>query len=205
MAEVVIGYFLEDVAQERFLQALVERIAQDLGWPREALRHTPRNVTGGQGMATTALRQFLRDMRRGRERPFDVLVVVLDGNCQGYAEKRNEILAIAEQTGYPAPLVCAVPDPHIERWYLADPAALRQVLGMEANPALPSYKCERGRYKRALREAFAQADLIALLGGAEYGPALVEAIDFYAVGRADPAFRHFVEDLRAALAPLGAK
>lgn len=203
MAEVVIGYFLEDVAQERFLQALVERIAQDLGWPREALRHNPRNVAGGQGTATTALRQFLRDVRRGRERPFDVLVVVLDGNCQGYAKKRNEIQAITEQTGYAAPLVCAVPDPHIERWYLADPAALRQVIGTEAHPFLPPYKCERDRYRRALREAFAQAGFIPPLGGAEYGPELAEVIDLYAVGRTDPAFRHFVEDLRAALAPLG--
>ncbi len=33
MAEITVGYFLEDIGQERFLIALVERVAKEKGVP----------------------------------------------------------------------------------------------------------------------------------------------------------------------------
>jgi hypothetical protein len=132
---------------------------------------------------------------------FDVLVVAIDGNCQGYREKRNEIKGIAEQTTYPGLLVCAVPDPHIERWYLIDQNAFCKAVEIDFQPEIPPYKCERGLYKRAMQEAFAKVELAPPLGGIEYGEDIALEIDFFTAQRADAAFRHFREELRSALQP----
>ena len=131
-------------------------------------------------------------------RPFDVLIAAIDGNCQGYADKRDELRHVADQAGYSRTLICAIPDPHIERWYLVDTEALRRVIGPESHPEAPAYKCERQRYKRALRDAFLQAGIVAPLGGIEYGSDIAAALDLYTVGRADAGFKHFVDELRTA-------
>ncbi len=199
MAEITIGYFLEDVGQERFLVALVERVAKERGVPPDLLRHDKRNATGGQGKALSELRRFLRDVSRERERPFDLLVAAIDGNCQGYAKRRKEIQATVKRSGYLGSVVCAVPDPHIERWYLADSSSFRQALGTTVAPEVPPYKCERRRYKEALRRAVYQTGAVAPLGGPEYGHDIARALDFYVVGEADAGFKHLIDQLRAAL------
>lgn len=198
MAEIRLGYFLEDVGQEAFLMALVERIAEEVGLARDDLHHDPRSTVGGKGTAGSELRRFLRDVRRGFERPFDVLIVAIDGNCQSYVGKRKELARVVEQTVYRARVVYAIPNPHIERWYLVDTEALRRVIGPESHPEAPAYKCERQRYKRALRDAFLQAGIVAPLGGIEYGSDIAAAFDLYTVGRADAGFKHFVDELRTA-------
>lgn len=202
MADIRLGYFLEDVGQEAFIITLANRIAEGVGLTAQDLHHDPRSVIGGEGRAMSELRRFLLDVNRGLERVFDVLIVAIDSNCQGYTEKRNEILRVVEQTSYPGTVVCALPDPHIERWYLADPQALRQAIGADVQPEAPSYKCERGRYKQALRQALRQADIVAPLGGAEYGPEVAGALDIYTVSQKDTAFKHFVEELRGSLSRL---
>lgn len=199
MDEIEVGYFLEDIGQENFLKALVERVARETGLPPERLRHDVRNATGGRGKVMGELRSFLRDVSREREQLFALLVVAIDGNCHSYRKMRDEIGAIAEQSGYPGLVVCAVPDPHIERWYLADPHGLQQVLEVSSVPASPPYKCERGRYKQALRDAIRQTGNIALLGGPEYGPDIAEVLDLYTVGKTDAGFKHFLDELRAGL------
>jgi hypothetical protein len=196
-----VGYFLEDVGQENFVRALVVRVAREIGLAPQQIRHEVRNATGGRGMVLKELQRFLRDVNHERERPFVLLVVAIDGDCHGYRQRRDEIRALVEQSGYPGAVICAVPDPHIERWYLADPRGLRQVLDANTVPQVPTYKCERGRYKQALRDAIRQTGIIALLGGLEYGSDVAEALDLYAVGKADAGFKHFVDELRAGLAP----
>lgn len=197
MVDIRVGYFLEDIAQEAFILSLVTRIAEEVGMPETALDHDSRSAIGGRGTVTSELRRFLRDVRRGDERPFDVLVVAIDANCCGYSERRNEIRHIVDQTDYHGTVVYAIPDPHIERWYLEDSQGLREVVDADIQPQTPPYKCERGLYKLALREAFQEAGIHAPLGGAEYGPEIAEVLDLYEVGNADAAFRHFVTDLRA--------
>jgi len=199
VAEIRVGYFLEDVGQETFIVALVERIAQQAGLATDDLSHDPRSTVGGRGRAVAELHRFLHDVTHEYERPFDILVVAIDGNCQSYTGKRKEIKRVVQQTGYPGPVVCIVPDPHIERWYLADARALAQVVGAKIHPKVPTYKCERGRYKGALRDALLQAGIVAPLGGAEYGADVAAALDLYTVGKADAGFKHSVDDLRAAL------
>lgn len=204
MAEITIGYFLEDLGQERFLVALVERIAQEKRVPPDILRHDKRNVTGGQGKALIELRRFLRDVRRKQEYLFDLLVVAIDGNCHGYVERQKEIKDIVTQSSYQGSVVCAVPDPHIERWYMIDPSGFQQALGTHIVPHVPVYKCERDRYKHALRQATQQAGIIAPLGGAEYGQEIARTIHFYDAGKEDTGFKHFIDDLQAAMEQLRA-
>jgi len=203
--EIYVGYFLEDIGQENFLKSLVERVAQEIGLASQEVRHEVRNATGGRGAVIDTLSRFLRDVRRERDQPFALLVVAIDGDCRGYRERRDEIQAIVERSGYPGPIICAVPDPHIERWYLADSRGLQQVLEANTVPQVPAYKCERGRYKQALRDAIRQTGIIAPLGGLEYGSDIAETLDLYTVGKSDASFKHFVDELRAGLAPFAGR
>ncbi len=101
ISELNIGYFLEDVGQESFVKALVTCVASDIGFDSEGLNHDVRNATGGKRLAMTELKRFLRDVKKRHAFPFDVLVVAIDGNCQRYREKRDEIAKIVQQTNYP--------------------------------------------------------------------------------------------------------
>jgi hypothetical protein len=196
-----VGYFLEDIAHEKFITALVRHIAEKMGVSSETLDFVIYNASGGKGKVMTELRRFLRDVQRGRISSTPVLVVTIDGNCQGYTEKYNEITQLAAKYEHAGNLVCAIPDPHIERWYIADPAGLQKALDASTQPELPSYKCERARYKQAIRDVFANVGIRPLLGGVEYGDAVVNAMDLYTAQQADPALKHFVENLQAALSP----
>lgn len=200
MAEIRIGYFLEDIAQERFICALVTRVAEEMGIPRDKLHHEVRNASGGAGQAMTSLDTFLERWMRDREPSFDLLIVAIDGNCQRYTTRRREIAELLRRKGYTGLFACAVPNPHIERWYLADPVGVRRALSSPREPHIPRYKCERDRYKQALSQALRDADLEAPLGGAEYGDEIAWAMDLHRAGRNDRALKHFLDDLRQGLA-----
>lgn len=197
--QIYICYFLEDIAQEGFLKALVSRLLKEKGIPPDCLLHDVRNASGGRGKALGELRRFLMDISR---QP-DVLVVAIDGDCRGYREMREEIQRTVKQAEYPGPVACAVPDPHMERWYLADPDAFQRVLSVR--PECPAYKCERDRYKQALKEALRQAGIVAPLGGVEYGEEIAWSMDIFQVGKADRGFKHFVDDLYEATRALWSK
>jgi len=202
VAEVRVGYFLEDIAQERFLCALVTRVAEEKGIPTDMLRHEVRNASGGEGQAMNSLSQFLDRWRHDQVPVLDLLIVAIDGNCRSFTERRREIENLVRERGYHGPLVCAVPDPHIERWYLADPEGFQRALSAPEAPRCPRYKrCkyERDQYKRALRKALREAGVEAPLGGAEYGDDIVRSMDLYRAGRRDRSLKHFLDDLREAL------
>ena len=199
MAEVHVGYFLEDIAQERFLCALVTRVAEEKGIPVDMLRHEVRNASGGKGQAMNSLSQFLDRWRHDKVPVLDLLIVAIDSNCDSFTERRREIENLVRERGYHGPLACAVPDPHIERWYLADPEGFQRALSAPEAPCCPRYKCERDRYKRALRKALREAGVEAPLGGAEYGDDIVRSMDLYRAGRRDRSLKHFLDDLREAL------
>lgn len=199
MAELRIGYFLEDLAQEKFILALVQRVAAEAEGLTTELRHEVRNATGGAGQALPQFGQFLDRRKRGGEKHFDVLVVAIDGNCVGPTQRAKEIKRMAEQKGYLGRLVCAVPNPHIEKWYLADPAGFQAQFQSPRLPAVPRQKCERDRYKRALAQALRDADLEAPLGGAEFGEEVVAGIDLYRAAKKDRALGQFLSELRQVL------
>lgn len=94
-----------------------------------------------------------------------------------------------------APVVVAVPDPHIERWLLLDGEAFKAALGRGCDA--PDRKCDRDRYKQRLIEAVRDAGAIPILSGLEHAEDIVRRMDVERTTRADRSFKRFVEDLRA--------
>lgn len=196
-------YFLEDIAHEKFIRALVHRVAcqvaEDLGIPSLQIEEEVRNATGGRGATLTELSRFLRENRDLRSH---ILIVAIDANCTRYTQRLQEILRRVRDAEIRWQVVCAVPDPHIERWYLSDPSAIPRAFESESPPKmnLPRYKCERDWYKKALRQTIENvAGFVPPLGGAEYGREIAEAMDLYIAGTTDRALKHFVDNLKQAL------
>jgi len=183
--------FCEDIAHERFIRGLIQRAAEDHGVSPPHIRVL--NATHGSKV-WLEFRQYLQELAKGREPLPNVLVVVIDGNCEKPNTVRRNIEEEVRKQRLSIHLVCAVPDPHIERWYLDDQQALKSVLP-EARPQKLSYKCERDRYKRALRQAIRDAEVEPLLGGAEYGEDIARTLE---PSRLDRSFRTFWKDLSAA-------
>lgn len=131
--------FAEDYGHEEFLKALIQRLAEE---HHVEVEIEARSVRGGHGKVITELREFFRDLHGVP----DLLVIATDANCNGYNERRREIEAVAER--FNILLVCAIPDPHIERWLLLDSKAFKDILGKGCNA--PDSKCSRDRYKQML-------------------------------------------------------
>jgi len=151
-----IGYFLEDRGHETFLKALVNRLAVEKGLKTGEWANDVRSASGGKSIE--AYRGFLKDITRPRAtNPFNILIVASDGNCKGYQEKRNQLLKFAEKVKLSRTdtLVLAIPDPHIERWYMSDPQAFNRAFGSGVLPVLPAYKCEKSHYKKIMQDAIA--------------------------------------------------
>jgi hypothetical protein len=187
MPEVLV--FGEDDGHALVLGSLVQRLAEERGVP---VRVAVRFARGGYGPMLRELSRFVRDLRAGQQPLPDLLVVGRDGNCQGHAKAKE---AVAGALGsYGGATVIAVPDPHVERWLLLDPAAFKKVVG-KGCPA-PDHKCKKDRYKEQLVRAIRDAGLQPVLGGLEYAEELVQALDLNGVARADPSFGHLLDDLR---------
>lgn len=185
--------FFEDIAHERFITALIKRAA-------EQQNVTPAikvlNATHGSRM-WKEFRQYLRELEAEVTPLPDVFIVVMDGNCQKATEVVRKIEDEVKKVSVTLPrLVCAVPDPHIERWYLEDQQAFKKVLPRAQPPKKLRYKCEHDRYKRALIEAIRAAGVEPLLGGAEYGEDIAKVLD---PSRLDRSFKTFWRDLCSAL------
>jgi hypothetical protein len=126
----------------------------------------------------------------------DLLVVIIDANCTGWADCRRDLAEFIDLKLFSA-IAIGCPDPHIERWCFADPQAIMKVLGCPC-PKDPG-KCERGVYKRLLRETILMAGQPILTDEMEYAPELVNEMDLFTAGKNQPSLRHFVEDVRKAL------
>jgi hypothetical protein len=93
--------------------------------------------------------------------------------------------------------VIACPDPHVERWYLADPVAFSKAVGTP--PTLGRTKCEKDRYKAILARAVADAGHVSPQGGLEFAREIVAHMDWYRAGKSEGSFKLFLDDLRAGL------
>jgi hypothetical protein len=110
-----VALFVEDFAHETFLKAIVQRLGDD----RDVeIAFQPYSVRGGAGKVV-------------RKAPPDLLIVSRDANCQGYLQRRQELEPAAVHCG--CQVVYAIPDPHIERWLLLDPAAFKAALCVGAD------------------------------------------------------------------------
>ncbi len=183
-----IALFVEDNAHRQVIGALVQRFADRHG-VIVALRW--RSAVRGYGRVVQELKNYSSDMtRQGAPWP-DLIVVGTDANCQGV----NARIASIGNLDVPAPLILAVPDPHIERWLLLDGAAFREVFGRGCRA--PDQKCSRDRYRQQLTDAIHQAGVVPILGGIEYAADIVRNMDLDRAARADASLRRFLDHLRA--------
>lgn len=191
---VELAVFCEDRGHEIFTRALVSRLAREL-----AIEVTINAISAarGKGMALSQLRGWQRAFKRGLTvgKP-DVLIIVIDGNCMTAPVKRREIEPIVLADMFPS-VVIGCPDPHVERWCFADPDAFERVVGASIQP--DPGKCERGAYKRMLREALSKAEQPILTDEMEIAPDIVREIDLYRAGDAQPSLGAFIQDVQAAL------
>lgn len=192
---IVVDIFVEDRAHEELLKPLLARIAAEEG---VAVRPRVRSARGGHGRAVTEYELYQRLVRKGAAFAAmpDLVVVAIDGNCTTFAKKRSEIEG-ATNASFVDRLVVACPDPHVERWYLADPESFRTVVGQQ--PAVGRKKCERDHYKHILAKAVREAGHPPTLGGVEFASELVGAMDLYRAGKNDHSLGAFVDDLRGKL------
>lgn len=193
MAEIAL--FVEDDAHRQIIGPLVNRIAEEHA---ARIRLNWRSAVRGHGKVVQELRAYLRDLvRQGAPWP-DVIVVATDANCDGLNDRVREIGQYFGEAR--APVVLAIPDPHVERWLLLDGAAFRAAVGKGCDA--PDHKCDRNRYKQRLIEAVRDAGVTPILGGLEYAEDIVRKMDIDRAARADKSFARFATDLRAALQDL---
>lgn len=192
-SRVRVDLFCEDLGHEQFCRALISRLARQEG---VGLSLSVQSGRGGAGRALQELKAWQRAARKLAPEGPDLLVVVLDANCEGWNAARNAVAKTVDASIFPRSVV-GCPDPHIERWCIADPPTFRTVVGGDA-PADPG-KCEKNLYKRLLREAIERAGQVVLGDGMEFAPDLVEAMDLYRAARAQQSLRNFVDELTGAL------
>jgi hypothetical protein len=185
-----ISLFVEDLGHEAFLRALLERMARECDVDIEI---RPRSVRGGHGKVISELQQYIRDLNQGYESLPDLLVVAKDANCKGFVESRREIDTAANDKVKDL-IVCAIPDPHIERWLLLDSVAFKEVIGKGCDA--PDRKCERHRYKQLLLKAMRDAGVSPPLGGIEYAEDIVNVMDLRRMESADDSLGRLLQDLR---------
>ena len=196
-----IDLFCEDRAHEELLKHLLDRLCAEEGLAEPRIE--TRSARGGHGRALDELEKYQLVVRqRGLAVP-DLLVVAIDANCTPYAEMVQHIESRLQRQLFP---YCAIacPDPHTERWYMADEEAFRQLIGV--SPPVIEPKCgkeHRGELKRALVSAIRQAGHPVLLSGVEFAAELAAAIHPFRAGKTDSAFKHFLDDVVAALRRLG--
>ncbi len=186
-----VDLFVEDRAHEVFVAALVGRIASE---EQVASSVQTRAARGGHPRALQEFGAYQALIERGAlARTPDMIVVVIDGNCSTPRKKRTEI-AEAARPRLRDRLVVGCPDPHVERWFLADPDSFHEVVGHR--PVVGRAKCQRGHYKQLLVEAVRSGGQPAILGGIEFAAELVAAMNLYQAGRRDATLKSFVGELR---------
>lgn len=181
-----VAIFCEDVVHEGLLGSLLRRLA---GEAKRTVTIRTASGRGGHGRAMAELRAFAET-----EPSADLIVAAIDANCSRWAQARSEIEKVIDR--FPRRAI-ACPDPHIERWYLADPEGLKKALGARA--ALGKRKCKRDYYKQRLASALVNAGHQVTLGGAEFATEIVAAMDLYRAGKNEPSLKHFLEAVRQVL------
>lgn len=197
-SSVLVDIFVEDRAHEAFLVPMLRRIADE-----EQVVATPRvrSGRGGHGRALAELELYQDLVQKGAAGTTnpDLLIAGIDGNCLTFARAKKAIVA-ATHAPFSNRLVVACPNPHIERWYLADPESFKDVVGHR--PTIGKKKCVRDYYKDALAKVVRKAGHPATLGGVEFARELVERMDLYRAGRNERSLKAFVDDLRGRLRTL---
>ncbi len=194
-----VDLYCEDLGHELFVRALLRRLAREEGI-RISLR--TRNGRGGHGRAISEFTAWQRTVSRQQAagRPA-LLILVIDGNCRTWGEAHKTLTKEVDSAVFPS-FVVGCPDPHIERWCLADPVAFGKVVGI--SPMADPGKCERDLYKTHLRQSISRGGQAILTDAMEFAPDLVAAMDFYRAGKNQRSLRLFIEELKKSLRTLAA-
>lgn len=184
-----ISLFVEDTGHREFLNALLLKIARQHNITIVIKFESAR---GGHGTAITELKLFVRDLQRNNRTLPDLLIAATDGNCKGYVARKQEVDNVTKQ--FRGTVICAIPDPHIERWFLLDSAAFKETFGIGCS--VPAYKCDRYLYKKLYNETLTRAGRESILGGIEYVGMLVDAMDLDKLERSEDSLGRFLKSLR---------
>jgi hypothetical protein len=190
-----VDLFAEDRAHEQFLRAMLNRIAVE---QERNLTVRVRSARGGHPRVLAELALYQTSVLKAPENLSmpDLVCVAIDANCKRWSRARRDIeKTIRSQFAHRAIIAC--PDPHIERWYLADPESFAQVVGVR--PRVGTRKCERDRYKSILSKAIVDAGHPATLGGIEFAQELVAAMDVFRAGKAEASLKHFLDEAVASI------
>ena len=143
-----VDLFAEDLAHDLVLKAMLARVLREANL---LFQINTRSAVGGHGRAISELKLYQKAVAKGAPGLMipDLLVVAIDANCKRYVEARNEIQA-ATDNSLAGDVIVACPDPHIERWFFADPASFGRAVGVI--PTRERRKCERNHYKILLRD-----------------------------------------------------
>jgi hypothetical protein len=193
-ASVSVAFFLEDIGQEAIVPAIFRRVAAEEGLESDQLECRVLHSRGGGSLS--AFTKFLKDAKKSPSTNANLLVVGLDGNCKGFATRRDQILTKAQGSSF-AEVIAAVPDPHVERWYLLDIPALENASGVHISLTPVPAKCEKNFYKHLLRQAFDGTEVTPPLGGIEYGERIAGVMDLYNASKQDHGLGDFVAKSRA--------
>lgn len=188
---VLVEFFVEDNAHEQLLVPLVERVAREEGI---GLQCRVRNARGGHARAMLSFERYQILRAKGvvgRNFPA-LLVVAIDGNCSSFKETSRDGRR-STRDPFMHMLVTACPDPHIERWFLADPPSFQAVVG--TLPKGSRRKRDRDHYKQVLASAVHPATL----EGVEFGRELADEMDLFRAGKNGASLKAFVRALREAL------
>jgi len=202
MIRINIAFFFEDIGHENFVQGLVKRLLREKAQGKIEVYGDNLSSRGGSIIRTNFI-EFMKSSSEGRAGQYDLVLVVHDANCHTVPKVKNEFISIARRFNYPnEDIVFAIPDPYIERWYLADPKGFAKGIKGKKVPALPGYfhdKSQRHYYKDRLVEAL-RANLIgSSIGGAEFGFDIAQEIDIKKAGKVDPNFAKFIADFNGCL------
>lgn len=189
-SSIVIDLFVEGRAHEEFLLAMLDRLAHE---EHKGIIVRTRSARGGHGRALSELSLYQESVLKGLAGLTvpDLLVIAIDANCKPFNVARNEIKTKVSSK-FKDRAIFACPDPHVERWYLADPDSLSKIIGVK--PKLGRKKCARDYYKTILSKTLMGAGYPPTLGGIEFAREIVQAMDLYRASRVDGSLKHFLDD-----------
>ncbi len=182
-----VALFVEDFAHQQVIDAILERLAAeyslelDLQW---------RSAVRGFGRVVDEFKRYVHDLETQVETTPDLIIVATDANCKGLQQRSREL----RQENSRAPIIQAIPDPHIERWLLLDGAAFKAVFDKGCDA--PDLKCDRNRYKQLLTSAIREAGINPSLGGIEFADDIVKNMNFNRAAQSDDSFRKFIKNIR---------
>ena len=193
MDRATVDLFVEDRAHEEFLRALLVRLAEE---ERRRITLRVRSARGGHGRVVAEFEFYQKGIQKGLFLVPQLLVAAVDANCSSPQEvQRNLESRLAPQLQGRTAFGC--PDPHVERWFMADPESFAGIVGAE--PPRERRKCERDRYKKQLVETIRKGGHVPTLGGIEFARDLVFGMDLYRACKNEPSMKAFVDAVRGIL------